>query len=397
MNIALIGVGGHGLVHLEAIAELERRGLARLRAVADPFAEQLADVKNRLTAQGTAWYLDYHEMLAGEQDLDAIVICTPIPLHEEMLAASLRASRARILLEKPALPTIQQLDRAIALEGAERVRVGFHMVNWPQLDAARELVASGRLGKLRRITVSAGWPRCASYYGRASWAAKMMLGESPVFDGPATNGLSHLLNNVCFLLSQPGTLLPEPDRVRARLARARRIESYDTCFMEAAFAEVEASFLLSHAVDRHVPFVIQVEGESSTLELLESAPGLRCDLPGFVAPQYDESKGPMYERFLGDACAFASMPCSLADTRAHTLLSNAALVSSGSITTIPDEEIDWPESDTHPASIRSLSAVIEQFPSDPSCLERAGFSWAAPGSWVDAKNLRRLDLISFRY
>ena len=33
MNIAQLGVGGHGLVHLEAIAELERRGLARLRAL----------------------------------------------------------------------------------------------------------------------------------------------------------------------------------------------------------------------------------------------------------------------------------------------------------------------------------------------------------------------------
>lgn len=396
MSVALIGVGGHGLVHLEAIAELERRGLVKLRAVADPFAEQLADVKNRLTAQGTTWYLDCQEMLAGEQDLDAIVICTPIPLHEEMLAVTLKASRARILLEKPALPTIQQLDEAIALEGAERVRVGFHMVSWPQLEAARKLVASGRLGKLRRITVSAGWPRRAFYYNRASWAGKMMLGQRPVFDGPATNGLSHLLNNVCFLLSRPGTLLPEADGVRARLARARRIESYDTFFMEASFAEVEVSFLLSHAVDRHVPFVIRVEGESGALEVLESAPGLRCHLPGFVAPEYNESKGPMYERFLGDAAAFASMPCSLADVRAHTLLSNAALVSSGSIATIPEQEIDWPESDTQPVSIRGLSAVIEQFPGDPSCLNRAGFSWSAPGAWVDAKNLHQLDLANFQ-
>jgi predicted dehydrogenase len=396
MNVAQIGVGGHGLVHLEAITELEQRGLVKLRAVADPFADQLEDVKNRLTAQGTSWYLDYHEMLAAEQDLDAIVICTPIPLHEEMLTATLKASRARILLEKPALPTIQQLDGVIGLEGAERVRIGFQMVCQPQLLAARKLIASGRLGKLRRITVSAGWPRLASYYSRASWAGKMMLGQRPVFDGPATNGLSHLLNNVCFLLSQPGNPLQEPVRVRARLARARRIESYDTFFMEAAFAEVEASFLLSHAVDRHVPFVIRVEGESGSLELLERTPGLRCDLPGFVAPQYDESKGPMYDRFFGDAAAFAAMPCSLADVRAHTLLSNAALVSSGSIATIPDEEIDWPDSDTHPVSIRGLSAVIEQFQGDPSCLDLARFPWAVPGTWVDAKNLRWLDLPNFQ-
>jgi predicted dehydrogenase len=335
-------------------------------------------------------------MLAGEQDLGAIVICTPIPLHEEMLSACLKASRARILLEKPALPTIQQLDGAITLEGAERVRVGFHMVNWPQLDAARELIASGRLGELRRITVSAGWPRSATYYSRASWAGKMMLGERPVFDGPATNGLSHLLNHACFLLSQRGAPLPEPVRVRACLARARRIESYDTCFMEAAFAEVEACFLLSHAVDRHVPFVIRVEGEFGAVEVLESSPGLRCDLPGFVAPQYDGSKGPMYERFLGDPNTFASMPCSLADVRAHTLLSNAALVSSGSIATIPEQEIDWPESDDQAVSIRGLSSVIEQFPVDPSCLERAGFSWSAPGDWVDAKTLHRIDLANFR-
>lgn len=166
--------------------------------------------------------------------------------------------------------------------------------------------------------------------------------------------------------------------------------------MEAAFAEVEACFLLSHAVDRHVPFVIRVEGEFGAVEVLESSPGLRCDLPGFVAPQYDGSKGPMYERFFGDPNTFASMPCSLADVRAHTLLSNAALVSSGSIATIPEQEIDWPESDDQAVSIRGLSSVIEQFPVDPSCLERAGFSWSAPGDWVDAKTLHRIDLANFR-
>jgi hypothetical protein len=50
MNIAQIGVGCHGLVHPEAIAELELCGLARLRAVADLFADQLTDVRNRLSA-----------------------------------------------------------------------------------------------------------------------------------------------------------------------------------------------------------------------------------------------------------------------------------------------------------------------------------------------------------
>ena len=85
------------------------------------------------------------------------------------------------------------------------------------------------------------------------------------------------------------------------------------------------------------------------------------------------------------------MPCSLADVRAHTLLSNAALVSSGSIATIPEQEIDWPESDAQPVSIRGLSSVIEQFPADPSGLDRAGFSWSAPGAWIDAKNLHYAD------
>jgi len=67
----------------------------------------------------------------------------------------------------------------------------------------------------------------------------------------------------------------------------------------------------------------------------------------------------------------------------------------GAVFTIPEHEIDWPESDAQPVSICGFSSVIEQFPADPSCLDRAGFSWSAPGAWVDAKKLHRLDLANF--
>ncbi len=151
-KLGQIGVGGHGGAHLAAIENLRCDGRVALSAVADPFGDRMPEVREQLAACGTVWYADYREMLKSESDLQGIVICTPIPLHEEMLRFCLDNSTARILLEKPAVPLIQQLDKAILHDRQRRVRVAFQSVHWPIFGSARVLLASQRIGRVLRIT-----------------------------------------------------------------------------------------------------------------------------------------------------------------------------------------------------------------------------------------------------
>lgn len=392
MRLVLIGVGGHGLEHLKTIQSLQDSGIAELVAVADPFPEKLPEVVAEMQASGVRWHREHRALLREECSLDGVVICTPIPLHQPMLEDALRLNSARILLEKPALPTIQQLDAAIRIPGSERVRVGFHMIFWPQVQTLRKWVSAGSLGRIRRVTVSASWPRSTQYYKRASWAGRMMQGDSPVFDGPATNGLAHLLHNVAYLLAPEGKRTLEPSRVRGVLARARKIESYDTTWIEAEFGSISAHFLLSHAVDRYVPFVIRIEGENGTAELTGNAPFLWTDLPGLAVPECENSKLPMYRSFLAAPDIFEEMPNTLGDVRAHTLLSNAALVSSDGIREVPPGEVVDLPGDDQPVAITHLPEAIEKFRSHPLPLPEFGFAWGTPGSWVDAHSMTQLDL-----
>ena len=63
LRYALVGATGIGGYHLQAIRELEKNGLVRLVAVADPALGRLPDLRNELTAQGAGCHLDYRELL----------------------------------------------------------------------------------------------------------------------------------------------------------------------------------------------------------------------------------------------------------------------------------------------------------------------------------------------
>ncbi len=218
----------------------------------------------------------------------------------------------------------------------------------------------------------------------------------PVFDGPATNALAHHVHNACWLLSSLGSAPCAPCRVRASLARAREIGSYDTAYIEASFSGVEALFFFSHAVERDTSFVFRVECESGAFEIRDDSKelhGVDWDWPS--ARTAHRGKLEMYEAFIADPLIFDSAPNSLEDVRAYTLLTNAALVSSRGIRDIPDAQVMKSAAESDPVVVRGLSSVIKRFPYDPSVFHSAGFFWAAPGAWIGTETLHHLDLSDF--
>jgi predicted dehydrogenase len=139
-----VGVVGCGRIarmfHLPVLA-----GLANVRVVAvadpDPAAREAAA---RL-APGARAVEDVAALL--DEDVEAVVVCTPTHLHAPVAVAVLRAGRD-VYVEKPLAP-----DLAAAAEIRDAWRdsgrlgiVGFNFRHHPRYRQARAAVASGRLG-----------------------------------------------------------------------------------------------------------------------------------------------------------------------------------------------------------------------------------------------------------
>lgn len=386
-RLALIGVGGHGSHHMFVIRHLETLGKVKLTAVADPFVDSLPEEKARLDAAGVVWYQDYRDLLTKEKDLGGIVISTPIHLHESMLREALEQTQAAILLEKPAFPTVRQLKPFLKRNDLDRVRVGFQMIHWPDVQALKQLLCSGQMGAIRRITLSAGWPRLTSYYERAGWAGKMTHHGKPVFDGPATNALAHLLHNAMYFAGAGPTAFATPMSMTGEFYRSRAIDSYDFAWLQADLGGIELNAALAHCVGEVTPFRMQIETGHGIVALQESPPTLVAPPAFALSPTKTPSpaKLPMYASWLD----LDDAPTTLRDTLGHTALACGGLLSSDGIHAVPEPYVSR---DSTSEDVVGLTEYLRQFMDNPLSPSEHGFPWAQPSQPVENSHAATLDL-----
>ncbi len=376
-DVALIGVGGHGRWNLRQFRLFEERGWVRIRAVADPFRSQMPEAEAELKAAGVRWYEDYRELLACEKGLGVVCISTPIALHYEMVRDALRATDAWVLVEKPAVPAIQQLRELIALDSNERVRVGFQSVHSRFVQTLKGWITCGALGRVRRVITSSAWPRDDAYYQRAPWAGRMMLGGRLVFDGPMTNALAHSLHNALYLTAPGERVFGEPSSVSAVFGRAREMEGHDFVWLRAQVGEAELHLAYAHCVSACVPFTLRVEGERGAAWICDHGETLGNDVGLPVPTKSDEEdKDAIYYSLLREEVA----PTRLRDVLAYTTLTNAAYLSAGGVVEIPG---------VYSAEGCMVGPGVEEYIAAfaRNCLppHKAGLEWACPGREVDAR------------
>ncbi len=331
IRFALIGVGGIGAYHLRAIEMLERAGSARLVMVADPTVDRLGSVRDDLTARGVRWHLDYRDMLAESDEFDAVTIATPIPFHFEMTLACLERGLF-VNLEKPPVPLIQQLDQLIEADRKERVSVGFQWIGSKCVQQLKRLAVDGALGTIEEIRIGACWPRGQNYYERASWAGRMTLKNEPVFDGPVTNALAHLIHNLMFLASPEQDGFEVPVEVQGELYRARPIESYDAACLRGRFASgITFSAALAHPTRQAIPFQIEVKGTGGSARISNDGALLQTSSGTIEVPEDTaELINKTYLHFADFVCGRRPRPeTRLCDARGYVLATNGMLVSSG--------------------------------------------------------------------
>jgi len=333
LTVGLIGVGGFGASHVKALEQLEAEGLVQLACVADPADKALAEIKRALESRGVRWYLDYASLLEQEPELDAVAVAAPIHLHMEITAAAI-AYDLFVYLEKPPVPLIQQLDDLLELDVHKKVTVGFQLVNSQPVQQLKLWITQGALGKIRSVCVHGCSPRSAEYYARTPWAGKMIYDGKPVFDGPATNALSHWLHNIMYLAGRKMDDFGLPVDVEAELYRIRPIESYDLICMRGHMESgASFQFVVTHAAEEVAPCKLEVVGSKGRAWITENSPVLGNDLG--LSESARHCADPFlksWRQFVRFARAEESRVAThLEDTRGFVLATNAALASSGGI------------------------------------------------------------------
>ncbi|MFW6207974.1 MAG: Gfo/Idh/MocA family oxidoreductase [Spirochaetota bacterium] len=172
INVGLIGCGRISDLHALGYRNEQR---ARIYAVCDTNEELLHTKQKSWSAEKA--YTDYKRLLEDE-NIHAVEILTPQPLHAQMVVDALQAGK-HVQLQKPMAVNLAEADRICkaAESGAGIFKVADNYTNYPPFVYAKKLIDSGELGKPTGMRISfvmggsGGWDVPASAW---DWRVKEM-------------------------------------------------------------------------------------------------------------------------------------------------------------------------------------------------------------------------------
>jgi predicted dehydrogenase len=141
--IAVAGMGYWGPNLVRVVSELSG---AAVGMACDP-REDAREALQRRHPDITV-VADFDEVLAADE-IDAVMLATPIATHHELAAGALRAGK-HVFVEKPMAETVEQAEELVALAKAnDRVVMPGHTFLYsPPVVKVKELIDSGELGDL---------------------------------------------------------------------------------------------------------------------------------------------------------------------------------------------------------------------------------------------------------
>jgi predicted dehydrogenase len=188
-----VGIVGAGHIANQRHIPNYREAGAEVLALADVVGDRAA----RLAAK---WeiphaFADYRQMLAMPE-LDAVSVCAPPFVHEEVSVAAFEAGK-HVYLEKPPAMNEAEMVRIVAAgrKAGKLLMVGSNSVYWRQTQVLKEYIDSGALGEIYLIK-SLGAGRRNIPRG---WFRQRRLSGG----GVGMDGGSHSLDRILYLLGTP--------------------------------------------------------------------------------------------------------------------------------------------------------------------------------------------------
>jgi len=151
VNLGFIGFGIRGNILLESAKETQQ---ANLVEVCDCYQGHLDRAKERTDGKIATNFANYKKLLE-RKDIDAVLIATPDHWHKRIVLDALSAGKD-VYIEKPMTYRIEDGPPIIraAQEHRRIVQAGSQWVSSEQNKKAREIVRSGKLGKVTKVTAS---------------------------------------------------------------------------------------------------------------------------------------------------------------------------------------------------------------------------------------------------
>ncbi len=146
ITVGLVGCGGMGFYNME---DFKRSPYVKMAAVCDVDSRRLAEGAQKAGGAGIAQYKDYRHMI-DRKDIDVIICATPDHWHALVMIAACQAGKD-VYVEKPIAHNIR--EGRLMVDAARRygrvVQVGTQQRSGEHFQKARDIVMSGKLGKIQ--------------------------------------------------------------------------------------------------------------------------------------------------------------------------------------------------------------------------------------------------------
>lgn len=175
IRFAVIGCGHIGKRHAEMII---RNQEAELVALVDIQDRKCLNIDN----YDVPFFNSLDELLLSEIEIDVVNIASPNGFHAEQALKCLEAKK-HVVVEKPMALTKQDAEKVIfkALHVHRHVFAVMQNRYSPPSVWIKELIESGRLGKIFLVQLNCYWNRDKRYYKPESWHGKKDLDGGTLF------------------------------------------------------------------------------------------------------------------------------------------------------------------------------------------------------------------------
>ncbi len=169
-----IAVAGAGLIGQAHIKVLGASPSCMLSAIVDPSPAAIEVAAQ----QGVPLYKTIDELLLTNRP-DGLILATPNQLHVSQALQCMEA-KLPILLEKPIATTVAEGEKIVVMVAAinAKVLIGHHRAHSPIMAKAKEVIDSGKLGKLVAFMGGAMFFKPDHYFADAPWRKE--LGAGPI-------------------------------------------------------------------------------------------------------------------------------------------------------------------------------------------------------------------------
>lgn len=175
IRFAVVGCGHIGKRHAEMV-------------VRDPGAELVAlcDIRPKeelgIEAYPVAFFSDMTSLLQSGLDIDVINICVPNGLHAELAIQAIESGH-HVVIEKPMALQVQDAERVLQTSLKYQKEVFCVMQNRysPPSVWIKQMIDSGRLGKIYLVQLNCFWNRDERYYKHGGWHGDACLDGGTLF------------------------------------------------------------------------------------------------------------------------------------------------------------------------------------------------------------------------